>query len=340
MVVRSLNIVKYRRAALSLRLLYAAAGVVGTGRRYDVVHCEFGHLGILGLRLKQIGALRGTLVTSFRGNDSTGFLRAHPGVYRELFAQGDLFCPVSESLRQRIVAAGCPAKRTVIVHSGIDLTALPHRPPYRKADEPTRLLTVGRLVEKKGIEYAVRAVGHLVKSGRQVRLTVAGDGPLGSALAQLIGAEGLQDHVRLIGWVDDDRVPGLLREAHILVAPSVTAASGDTEGIPNTVKEAMASGLPVVSTWHGGVPELVEDGVSGLLAPEKDAAALADRLAYLIDHPDLWRRLSQAARHKVEAEFDIEALNDKLLGLYRGLTGDPEMAASGNPASVRTQQCL
>jgi len=121
----------------------------------------------------------------------------------------------------------------------------------------------------------------------------------------------------MCGWKNHDEIIQLLDETHILVAPSITAKSGDQEGIPNVVKEAMAMGIPVVSTLHGGIPELVDDGVSGFLVPECDADAIAESLRYLIDHPDKWNEMGYAGRKHIEADFDIESLNDQLVALYK-----------------------
>jgi colanic acid/amylovoran biosynthesis glycosyltransferase len=108
-----------------------------------------------------------------------------------------------------------------------------------------------------------------------------------------------------------------MRSAHIFLGPSVTAASGDQEGIPTVIKEAMAVGLPVVSTIHSGIPELVEHGVTGYLAPERDAETLAKHLIALLRHPDQWGEMGRAGRRRVEMEFDTERLNDALVEHYR-----------------------
>jgi colanic acid/amylovoran biosynthesis glycosyltransferase len=128
---------------------------------------------------------------------------------------------------------------------------------------------------------------------------------------------GLRGEVELVGARSHAEVIALLREAHLFVAPCVTAENGDQEGIPNALKEAMAMGIPVLSTWHSGIPELVEDGVSGLLVPERDSEALADGLAYLIDQPERWPAMGRAGRDKVDAEFNSEKLTHDLIGLYR-----------------------
>ena len=120
----------------------------------------------------------------------------------------------------------------------------------------------------------------------------------------------------LKGWRNHDDVIRLMKESHILMAPSITAADGDQEGIPNVAKEAMATGLPVLSTWHGGIPELVENGVTGYLVSERDVEALTERLIHFCDEPDEWTGMGERARAKVEAEFDRERINDDLEALY------------------------
>ena len=151
---------------------------------------------------------------------------------------------------------------------------------------------------------------------------VIGDGPLHDELRGLIERLGITAHVQLHGAKSNDDVLLLLDSADVLLAPSVTATNGEAEGIPNAVKEAMATGLPVIATRHSGIPELVEDGVSGYLVPERDAAALAERLTYLNEHSELWRDMGRRGREKIEREFDTRSLNDTLVKLYVGLTND------------------
>ncbi len=184
-------------------------------------------------------------------------------------------------------------------------------------------MTIARLVEKKGVAYAIEAVARLVSSGKRITYDViGGDGGLRRDLERLIEDLGVWAYVRLLGWKNHDEVLRLLQNAHILVAPSVTATNGDQEGIPNVIKEAMALGLPVISTLHSGIPELVEDGKSGFLVPERDVDSLADRLAYLIDHPERWPEMGQLGRKYVEEHYDINTLNDSLVEIYQRLLKD------------------
>jgi colanic acid/amylovoran biosynthesis glycosyltransferase len=324
LVVRSLSVRRYGRRAVSLALLCAALTVQRRNRgRFDIVHCQFGTYGDLALDLMDIGALSGRLVVSFRGYDATKAMRANPRAYERLFRRADLLLPVSDAIAKRLIEAGCDPIRIRVHHSGIELAKFSPVHPSRAPDQPTRIASVARLTEKKGIEYAVRAVGRMVASGRAVEYAVVGEGPLRTSLEGLIRDLGLERHVRLLGWRSHDEVIELLMRSHILLAPSVTAADGDEEGIPNAAKEAMALGLPVVSTRHGGNAELVEEGASGYLVPERDDDALAQRLTHLADHPEVWASFGRVGRERIKDAFDIHKLNDDLVHLYRqALSGE------------------
>lgn len=312
---RSLRVVKFCHQRASLHLLYSAIPALGSPA-YDVIHAQFGPLGLKALALRQIGAIQGKLVTSFRGFDATRRLKDKPDLYADLFREGDLFLPVSRSLRQHLIDHGCDEKKIKVHHSGIDCSKFGFSLRRRGEAEETRIVSVARLVEKKGISYALRAVARLIASGRKVAYSIVGDGELRPALESMIAELGVGQHVNLLGWKTHDGLIRLMDAAHILVAPSITAANGDQEGIPNSVKEAMAMGLPVVSTLHGGIPELVDEGFSGFLVPEADVETLTDRLAHLHDHPELWPAMGSAGRSKIEREFDINKLNDDLVELY------------------------
>jgi colanic acid/amylovoran biosynthesis glycosyltransferase len=316
MVLRSLDVWRHGRSASSLYLLYAGSGLLHSGP-HDVVHCQFGDLGATALELRAIGAVPGRIVVSFRGSDLTARDRSGDDA---LFQAADLVLPVCEAFAERLIGLGCDPKKIRVHRSGVDLGRFEYierMDRQRSPDRPTRLLTVSRLVEKKGVAYGLEAVARLRASGRNVVYSILGDGPLGPELERLRDSLGLGEIVSFLGPGDDARVLACLREAHVLVAPSVTAGDGDQEGIPNALKEAMATGLPVVSTRHSGIPELVEDGISGFLVPERDADALAERVACLVDHPERWGAMGRAGRRRVEADYDSETLNVRLVELYR-----------------------
>jgi colanic acid/amylovoran biosynthesis glycosyltransferase len=312
---RALNVRRYGSEAASLSLFYCALSFL-EAEPYDIVHCQFGHLGDRIIKLREMGAVCSSIVTSFRGFEVP---KGQDEQFRRLFEQGDLFLPVSRSLSTRLDKAGCAADKIKILHSGIDCGMFCFISRTRGPGEPTRLLSIARLIEKKGISYAIRAVAELIRSGKSVSYTIVGDGKLESVLQDQIREAGLEKWVRLVGWKSRAEVRELLEQSHILVAPSVTAENGDQEGIPNVLKEAMATGMPVVGTLHSGIPELVEENVSGLLVAERDVEGLARALSHLTDNPQRWPAMGRAGRKRVEEAFDIERLSDRLVALYQEL---------------------
>lgn len=312
-LLRALDSRRYGRYATSLRLLYAGLPLLREHHEYDAICCHFGTFGLRGLFLRDAGMLSGKLVTFFHGADLTEGLVAYGNdIYRPLFADGDLFLPISARWRDRLLELGCPRDRTEVHHMGIDCRQFSFRPRTRDTRGAIRLISVCRLVEKKGIEYAVKAVASLAKRGVAVRYDIVGNGPSKPAIENLVQNLGVESVVTLHGEKAKADVIRVLEESDVMLAPSVTAANGDQEGIPVALMEAMAMGLPVISTWHSGIPELVRDGECGFLVPEKDANALAERIGYLIEHRELWPRFGQNGRDVVEREFNIDRLNEQL----------------------------
>jgi colanic acid/amylovoran biosynthesis glycosyltransferase len=318
---RSLNILKYGKQAGSLSLLFMSIPFLERGP-FDIIHAQFGTLGLSALSLNQILPRKCKLVTSIRGYDVTVFLKKYPGIYHELFREGALFLPVCEFLKERLLQEGCDEKKIMVHHSGIDCSKFHYVQRERVPGGPVKILTIARLIEKKGVSFAIKAVSHLLSKREKVEYAVVGDGMLRENLQELIRGMGIERQVTLLGWKTHEEVKRLLEDSHVLVAPSLTTDGGDQEGIPNAIKEAMATGLPVISTFHSGIPELVTDGLSGLLVPERDAAALADALTYLIRQPEVCKEMGQAGRRQVEQKFDTNSLNKELEELYLGLMQD------------------
>lgn len=318
MFLRTLDIRRYRREASSLNMLYWADRLVDH-KPFDVIHCHFGIIGRQAAFFREAGALGGKLVVTFHGVDMSACLDREPDLYRHLFSVGDLFLPISERWRQRLLEHGADPARTLVHRMGIDPCRFPLTGRKPAGNGIWRVLTIGRMVEKKGIEYGMRAVAQLVGRGLPLRYDIVGDGPLRPRLEALARETGIVDHVVFHGWRLQGDVADLMQESDVLLAPSVTDADGDQEGIPVTIMEAMATGLPVVSTRHSGIPELVVEGRTGFLVPERDAAALAESLHALLRSPSLCGRMGFEARKKVVAEYNIETLNRQLEAKYRSL---------------------
>ncbi len=308
------------RATLTHRTALVGRAVTMLNRpSHDVIHCHFGPSGLVGNVLREAGVLRGRLVTTFYGYDVARLPIHRQGVYDGLFASGDCFLALSETMRKEIIELGCCAEKAGVHHLGVDCSAFSFLPRRPDDDGTIRLLSIARFVEKKGLHYAIEAVSKLVRLHRNVRYVIIGDGELRPALERQIAEAGVAEHVQLVGWQDQSQVTAWLARSHVLVAPSVTASDGDQEGTPTVILEALATGLPVVSTMHSGIPEMVCDGESGFLVAERDANALSERLSYLVEHPEHWMKMGRAGRAAVEREYDIEKLNDKLVDKYRDL---------------------
>jgi glycosyltransferase involved in cell wall biosynthesis len=177
-------------------------------------------------------------------------------------------------------------------------------------------LQVANFVEKKGHFYTLRAFRRLREVYPRVRLVLGGDGPLRLRAQLLVRQLGLEDSVQFLGTVDENSVRRLMAEADVFVQHSVTAANGDEEGVPTVVMEAMASGLPVVSTLHAGIPELVQDGVTGYLVEERDVEKYFERLVDVLSDDG---SMGRAGRERVEKHFDLKVQTVKLDALYRSI---------------------
>jgi colanic acid/amylovoran biosynthesis glycosyltransferase len=317
--IRSLNPFTQGRAALTGRLLHQAVPLIRRGcPRYDVIHAHFAATGLKAVQLRSIGAIAGPVLTTFHGVDvNVGEPAVLRRRYRTLCRQGNLFTANTNFTADRAAAMGCPRDRIVKLPVGVRLGPDQFRPRTLGHGEVVTILTVARLVEKKGLEYGIRAVALLKAAHPSVRYWIAGDGELRPPLESLIRELGLEAQVTLLGFQTMAQVAELYRSSHLFLLPSVTAANGDMEGQGLVLQEAQAAGLPVVSTRHNGIPEGVRDGETCFLVPERDPAALAERLSYLVEHPEVWPAMGRAGRALVEAEFDMESLNDRLVDIYR-----------------------
>jgi colanic acid/amylovoran biosynthesis glycosyltransferase len=318
-LLRTLDPSRFWHRAWTLDQLRRTARFLPT-RPYDICYCAFGMDAPHALRLRRLGVLGGELVVAFRGADTTKYVaRRGPRVYARTFRHARLLLPVCDFLARRLVELGAPPERVVVHRTGIDLRQWPYREREPARDGRLRLVTVGRLVEKKGIEHVLRAVRILLDRGVDVQYRILGDGPRRERLTALAAELGVKDRVTLHGRHGQETVRDGLEASDVLVAASVTAADGDEEGIPNVLKEAMAVGLPVVGTRHAGIPELIEDHVSGFLVPQRDEAALAAALERLARAPAEGVAMGRAGRAKVEQDYDIDRLNDRLAGLLEHL---------------------
>jgi colanic acid/amylovoran biosynthesis glycosyltransferase len=282
----------------------------------DIYHAHFGPVGNSFLGVTK--SFDKPYVVSFYGRDASELLRENPARYDELFDRADAVTALSSDMKSSLVDAGCPDSKIHIQPLCIDTEQFSFSERSKEDREPIQLLSVARFVEKKGLEYAIRAVASLAKS-YDVTYRIAGDGERRDRLESLIDELGVSDTVHILGWQSQSEVANLMRDSHIFVLPSVTAEGGDKEGTPTVLLEAQSRGLPVVSTLHAGIPEIVENGVSGILVPERDSDELYAALERLASNPGMWAEMGRAGREKVSETHSIEAASGRLVDLYESL---------------------
>lgn len=214
---------------------------------------------------------------------------------------------------RRLIAAET-GREARVVHCGVDAPAIAFRERPLPAAGPVRAVCVASLQEYKGHRYLLEALAGLPR----IELSLAGDGPLRDELEARAAQLGVTPRVRFLGALREAEIAALLDTADLFVLPSVRAADGQMEGIPVALMEAMAHGLPVVSTWLSGIPELVRDGETGLLAEPADPASLRAALARVLDDPAGAAERARAARTLVEGEFSLAAQAGAMSALLRG----------------------
>ena len=287
-----------------LRLIAASRRMtreVARDVRPDVIHVHWWFPGALAVWPRT--GLRVPVVITSHGTDLFLLDRARPVVRlaSRLFRSAAQVTVISTPLVRRVEALGVPSERITVVP--MPLPPPPAADPMTSSSDRGALLFVGRLVERKGCEYAIRALSLLRDAGRDARLVVVGDGPERAALESLARSLGVAPHVEFAGMLPSSAVAERYARAGTLLMPAVTDWKGEQEGFGMVIVEAMRHGLPVVATASGGIPDIVRDGVNGLLVPERDAGAIAAAVTRLLDDPRLADRIGQAASADVADRF-------------------------------------
>lgn len=312
------------RAAAARKADTAAARATGVSpfysgtlksERVDVIHAHYGQVGCSVLKLKEKRGL--PLMTSFYGHDASAALRDARAMksYRKLFAGCEMISALSLDMKRALVEAGCAEEKIAVHHLAVDTDAVKPR-EAEPAGAELRILFAGRMVEKKGVSHLLGAFARALAKGARARLLIAGDGPLradAEAAARRLGVDGKTD---FLGMKKRAEVLALMREAHVFAIHSITASDGDREGTPTVLIEAGAVGLPCVSTLHAGIPEVIDDGATGLLAAEGDEEAFGDALHRLCADPELRAAMGRAARGKMEREFSLKSVIESIESDY------------------------
>lgn len=280
---------------------------------FDWTIAHFGSSGVIANNLREIGLLKSNIATVFHGLDISAELSYRDTLYhyKRLFGQSEVLLPISQLWQEKLISLGAPSEKTYIHRMGIELNQFQYSPPC-KLNDLCSLLCIGRFSEKKGIRYALDALASL-KDKFKFHFYIVGFGELEGDIKAQIQALELTDNVTLLGTLSSEEVAYQLSQADIYLQPSVVAQNGDKEGVPVSIMEAMASGVPVVSTFHSGIPELITHNLSGLLVEERDVEALASAIFHLASSFSLRQKLSEAGLEQVKAISDLGKLNIELI---------------------------
>jgi colanic acid/amylovoran biosynthesis glycosyltransferase len=279
----------------------------------DAVLAEYGPMGcLLAYACRQA---RVPLFVHFHGYDASLLLqdRLQVSQYRLLFRSASGVIVPSQFLARRLMKIGCPKAKLHVNPYGVDTRIFSPTSGTRQQ----LLIAVGRLVEKKAPQLLIQAFARIAHQCPEARLDVVGDGPLAAHCQTLISSLGLGNRIRMLGVKNRKSIARLMQQGLLFVQHSITAVNGDTEGLPVAILEAMASGLPVISTRHAGIPEAVVDGVTGLLVEEKDVHAMALAMGELLDDPARAARMGAAGRERVLAYFTREVAHERLRAIMR-----------------------
>ena len=287
----------------------------------EVLHVYFGHIAVHLLPLLRKPPV--PVVVSFHGADAMVDMDkpAYRRAAEEMLALAKMVLVRSESLAERLVALGCPREKLRVHRTGIPLERFRFIPRVAPADGMWRLFQACRLIPKKGLHTALRAFAHFTKTYPQTQFTIAGDGPLLDELAAFAAQLGVGDRTIFTGFLSQNALREQLYASHIFLHPSELGADGNQEGVPNSMLEAMSTGMPVVATWHGGIPEAVSDGACGYLVAERDPDALAAALLKLAANPERFAVMGAAASESVAARFEQQHQIEVLERCYSEAAG-------------------
>jgi colanic acid/amylovoran biosynthesis glycosyltransferase len=305
--------------------------IVGHIRKYkaQILHSHFGDMAWGNL----IAAKRTNIkhVATFYGYDVSYLPKSNPEWrlrYQELFQDIDLILCEGPHMRRCVIGLGCPENKVIVHHLGIPVHDIPFKPRKWNQNEPLKILIAASFNKKKGIPYALEALA-IIAAEQKIEVTIIGDASFSEGsqeekkrILDMIRDTSLQAKTKLLGYQPHSVLLKEAYEHHLFISPSVTASTGDTEGgAPVTILEMAASGMPIISTRHCDIPEVVLDRITGLLADERDVDGLVAHLRWLISNPDKWLQMLVDGRARIESEFDANIQGARLSDIYRHLIG-------------------
>ena len=326
-----------RKAPIEYRGEYQLLASLLEKRGADLMHIYFGHTGVH--LLPFIERWNRPCVVSFHGADVAAKpeIRDYGKKLKRLFKSVPLVLARSNSLAERLISLGCPAEKLRLCRTGVPLRQFPYVRREAPADGRWRLLQACRLIPKKGVATTLCAFAIFQKEFPNAELVIAGKGPLQAHLEELAEELGIASKVHFQGFLTQGELMDLYAQSHIFVHPSETPPDKNQEGVPNSVLEAMSTGLPVVATTHGGIPEAVQHGRGGLLVDERDFESLATAMKEIARSPNAFREMGLLASEYVAANFEQTAQVRQLESYYTEaveLAGERKPAAHAAPARL------
>ena len=329
-----------RRPPVVYRGEYRVLASLLARRRADLMHIYFGHTGVH--LLPFIKEWDKPCVVSFHGADVAlkEDIENYPAKLCQLFEAVPLVLARSQSLADRLVQMGCPPEKLRINRTGVPLDEFSFVDRQAPPDGHWRVMQACRLIPKKGVATSLRAFAIFKKDHPQAKFYIAGKGPLQPELEMLAAGLGIFKDVHFIGFLSQQKLMELYASSHLFLHPSEMPPDENQEGVPNSILEAMATGLPVAATQHGGIPEAVEHGRTGWLVPEEDHIALANAMQEITRSPRVLTEMGLRAREAVIKRFGQEAQIDQLEWFYEEaivLNGAAEPAESKAITSLAPQ---
>jgi glycosyltransferase involved in cell wall biosynthesis len=287
----------------------------------DIIHAHFGYDGF---RMYRIARKTNTpLVVSFYGSDVSRLPTEFDWKrrYRKLAANAQGFTAASDLMKSQLVDLGFPENKIKVIRFGVNTDKFNYQ---RNFSLDSHLMMVGRMVEKKGFKYALKTLKLLNSNGKTLKLDLYGDGPLRNKLEELTDRLNIGNQVNFHGYVSIEKIRKELQNHSLLLVPSVTASDDDQEGLPNTILEGMASGIPVIASNHAAIPEAIINGETGFLVPERKPQAIAGVIEKILDQNGEIQAIRNNARKLIEEQYSVKRLVQNTEGFYTKIINDYE----------------
>ena len=325
-VIRGLNPVRFGKRAFNLFCSSMALHLARIGP-FDIVHVHFGTIGLLVMDFLDVAGCTAPLVVTYHGSDINEILPDGSQLdYRGLFDRAQGVTANSRFTVRRLIVRGCPSGMIKRIPMGTSMASFPVLQRKREANDPVRFLTVGRVIPFKGIDYVIRALPAVVEANADVEYHVVGPPNHRDEYMELARELGVDKHVFFHGAKPHHEIRDYLERCDVFVLAGVVADDGTVEAQGVVLAEAQATGMPVITTDVGGIPESTGDGRAGIMIKERDVEALSEAMLRMISMRDRWEELGQIGRKYVERKFGLDQSTDRLMRFYRQLVAEKQSA--------------